>query len=778
MRKQILLSALLLVQVTLFSQKEVTVSGVVTEKNSRQALEFATIVLLNPLDSVIVTGGITDELGNYHLQVAPGIYTLRAEFIGFQKITIENLHVDTDTEIPAIELEQDAAQLDAVLVTGEQSTIEYKLDKRVFNVGKDITSKGGSANEVLSNVPSVAVDASGEVSLRGNSSVRILINGKPSVLTNNGGLETIPAETIESVEVITNPSSKYNAEGTAGIINIILKKNNRSGFSSTLNLTAGIPDDQSVNYNVNYKTEKFNLFSNIRYSYREYEGYGNSERFNLSNGTVTSVLKQNVETLRSRNIFNLYFGGDYYFNDKNTFTLSYYYRNNVSENDVDYSYRELDSDGVLSSISEATEFYREPQIANQIELNHVKDFAKEGQRLTFNLQYDFWNDDENEYIDQQEMFPLETSISKLRSRDVESSDDFIFQSDFTLPIADNQTVELGIQGEIREITSDYGVWENEAILDSLTNYLVYNEKIYGAYAQYGNSKHRLNYQLGLRAEYADTESEDPKGEFETSKQYLKLFPTAHLTYKIKETSNVQLSYSRRIRRPRFWQLNPFGGISDTRNIRIGNPDLNPMYTNSFELAWLRRWDKLTLNPSVYHQHTINLFQTSVELNEADVLVSQNINAGAEDIIGIELVTSYSPYKWLRLSHEVNYYQFDQKGLYTVSGHSLRSRLNSNFKFAKFSAQASIDYRAPWKSGPFEYKSRYWSSMGVSTDLWKDKASIAVNARNVFNSRIHSERAEGADYIIDGEYVWSGRRVSATFTYRFNRTKQDRDRMPD
>ena len=778
MKKPIVLILICLLHMGLSAQQEMSITGTIVEQATEQGLEFATVVLLNPQDSSVVAGGITDVQGAFNLSVPPGAYIMNVEFIGFEKHWIENLEVIGDTKIPPIGLEQDQALLDAVLVTGEQSTIEYHLDKRVFNVGKDITSKGGSANEVLSNVPSVAVDASGEISLRGNSGVRILINGKPSVLTNNGGLESIPAETIERVEVITNPSSKYSSEGTAGIINIVLKKNSKSGFSSSLNLTGGIPDDQSVNFNVNYKTEAFNLFSNVRYSYQEYEGFSSRFRRNLSGNDITSVLDQNTDFTRSRSIFNLYFGGDYYFNDKNTLTLSYNHRNNVSENDVEYSYRELDADMILDSATTVTEFYREPQKATQIELNHVKDFAKEGQRLTLNFQYDFWNDDENEFIDQQSIFPELTSISKLRSRDVESSDDFFLQSDLTLPIAEGQTVEVGIQGEVRQITSDYSVWRNEEIIDSLDNLLDYNERIYGAYAQYGNTKHKLDYLLGLRAEYADTRSDDPKGQFVTSKQYVNLFPTAHLTYNVSETSNVQLSYSRRIRRPGFWQLNPFGGVSDIRNIRIGNPDLNPMYTDSYELAWLKRWEKLTLNPSLYFRQTSNLFQRAVRLREDGVQITQNVNAGDEETLGLELVTSYSPYKWLRLSHEVNVFSFEQVGLFDVEGQSWSTRLNSTFRFDKFNAQASLDYEGPQNSGQFEYKGQFWSNAGVSTDLWKDKASLALNVRNLFDSRNNPGTIIGENYTDDTEYVWSGRRVSATFTYRFNRTKQERDRMPD
>ncbi|WP_299160036.1 outer membrane beta-barrel family protein [uncultured Tenacibaculum sp.] len=772
-----LLFAFLLIS-TICASAQIKLSGKVVEKNTKLPLEFATIILTNPETNNIITGESTNSKGEFSVKAKKGLYTIKIEFIGFKSHTINNFSLTKNQSIQTIFLQEDAQALDEVEVVAEKSTTEYKLDKRIFNVGKDLISKGGSANDILNNVPSVSVGIEGDVSLRGNSNVRILINGKPSVLTANNGLESIPSENIEKIEVITNPSAKYDAEGTAGIINVILKKNKNGGFGSSLQLTTGIPDNHSINYNVNYKKDKFNLFSNFGYRYLSFDGNGYLNRTNFNNNVITSFTNRTTNTDRTRKTFNLYFGSDYYINDQNTLTLSYYYRNNTSNNKVNYTFNFLDELKQVDNILTSKETYREPQKANQIELNYVKTFAKKGQKLTVNLQYDFWNDDENELVEEQQQFPTTSAINLLKSRDIESSKDFLFQSDFKLPITKKSHIEMGVKGEIRNIDSDYKVWDNTVLVDSLNNLLKYNERIYGAYIQYGNRKNKLQYLLGLRAEYANTGSTDRKDQFKTSKNYTDLFPTAHLTYNFNQATNMQLSYSRRIRRPRFWQLNPFGGISDRRNIRIGNPDLNPMYTNSFELGLLKRWKKVTLNPSIYYQRTTNVFETLVTPNSFGALISKPINSGRENRLGAELAIRYSPFKWWRLSSEFNYFSFDQRGLYTVDDSTWSTRLNSRMKFSKLTIQSSFNYRGERQSGQIFTEAQYRANIGISKDFLNDKATVTLNMNNILDSRVSKQLITGENYTTNSYNRPIGRFTSVTFTYRFNRTKKDRDRLPD
>lgn len=779
MKKILLFIALCLCNI-LFAQetpKILTIKGKVIEKKSNLLLEFATISVINSSDNKIITGTITDDKGNFTVKTSSGKYSIKVEFIGLKSVVLENIDLQTNQTIPTIYLEENTTQLETVEIKTEKSTIEHKLDKKIFNVGNDLISKGGNATNILNNVPSVNVTTEGVVSLRGNSGVRILINGKPSVLSANNGLEQIPSENIEKVEVITNPSSKYDSQGTAGIINIVLKKNKMSGFGSSAQITTGTPNNHALGYNVSYKNKKINLFSDLRYQYLTRFREESSLRTNYNNNVVDSYLESTANRVRNNKTFNIYFGGDYYFNDKNTITLSYYYRNNTSNDSADYKFNFLDNNRNFTQIITARETYREPQIANQIELNYIKTFDKVGKKFTMNLQYNFWNDDENEAIQEEEKLP---TISKkvLKSRDIESSKDFLFQTDYTIPITEKSKIEFGLKGEIRRINSDYEAFEDNTPITNLTNLLNYKENIFGIYFQYGSSFKKLEYQLGLRTEHSNTGSNDRINLFNINKKYTNFFPTAHLTYGINDELNLQLSYSRRISRPQFWQLNPFGGIADRRNIRIGNPDLNPMFTDSYELGTLIKWKKLSINPSVYHQFSRNIFEDIRTTNASGNLVEQAINSGTESRLGAEISITYSPIKWLTLSAEMNYYKFNQKGVFSVSDNAFTSRLNSRIKFSTWNFQTNLNHQGARKSGQINADAQYWVDLGMGKDIWKEKATITFKIDNVFDSRISQGVVTGTDYTLDYNFKNARPRIYATFTYRFNRKKSDKDRLPE
>lgn len=775
--KQLIYAIALFLPVLLFGQ-ELTVKGAVLEKNNQNPIELASIAILDSETNAVIHETTSDTKGNFEVKVKPGKYHLHINFFDFEPVIFNQLQISEDKNIGKIFLTlKETKVLDEVKVVSEKSSIETRLDKKIFNVGKDLISKGGSANDILNNVPSVSVNAMGTVSLRGNSSVRILINGKPSVITQNNGLEQISAETIERIEVITNPSAQYDAQGASGIINIILKKNKVNGFGSSITLTGGIPANNSVGVNMNYKKEKFNLFSDIRYGKMSIIGDDKLFRTNFQNNAITGYIDQKTDRERSFNRLNLYLGSDYYINQFNTLTLSYYYRNGTNKSNVDYQFDYLDADKNKTQSIYANENYKEPQISNQIELNYVKTFDKKGKKWTANIQYDFWNDDENELISERSDIPTPT-FKTIKSRDIESSKDVVFQSDMSFPLSEKSKFDIGLKGEIRRINSDYIVWDNSVQIDSLTNLLHYDERIFGLYSQYSNGYKKFQYQLGLRAEHFNTGSSDLKNEFRTDKNYTKLFPTLHLTYEIKNNFNLQLSYSRRIDRPSFYQLNPFGGIADRRNIRIGNPDLNPMYIDSYELGTLYKWEKLTINPSIYHQHTINLFDITVTRNSDDYLVEKSINLGTENRYGFETNITYTPYKWWFLSSDFNYYKFDQKGVFTVSDHSWTSRLNSRVKLKSWTLQNNFNIIGAKKSGQIDSKAQSWADMAVAKEFWKEKASLTFKVDNIFNSRLSRDYITGQNYTIDGERRFTETRASLTFTYKFNRKKTDRDRLPE
>jgi outer membrane receptor protein involved in Fe transport len=778
--KQFALLIILLFGFTAAAQStEFTIKGKITDSKTKEPLPFASVKLSS---SQLKKEVSTDANGNYTLKSTSGNYQLTVQFMSYKTFTINNLQLESNL-IKDISLEENINELNEVNVIAEKSAVEMKIDKKVFNVGKDILSRGGSANDILNNVPSVNVDVAGVISLRGNNSVTVLINGKPSMLTANNGLSQISAANIEKVEVITNPSAAYEAQGGAGIINIIMKKNSMQGFNGSLQAGVGNPANHNLNANVSYKTEKVNLFSNIGYRY--FDVYATEKQFQINtNNGVTTFLNQYDETKRNNTTYNIYVGGDYYINDKNTLTGSYYHNRNHNNYKANYSYNYANAGKVTDSIISRSENYKEPQNYNALELNYVKTFDKKEKKWTTSLQYDFWNDDENQYIDQQKAYPQESEISNLYSRDIESSNDIFIKSDFVNPITANAKIEMGVRSDLRALRSNYYTILDDVQQEQFTNKLKYDENLYSAYFQFAGKIKKFNYQLGLRSELSDIKIADAKNTFNNAKNYINLFPTLHFVYNLTEKTDLQLSYSKRINRPRFWQLNPFAGLSDLRNLTVGNPDLDPMFTNSFEFTVLAKPGKFNINPSVYYQHTTNYFQYIIQRTNENYFVSTPVNLDTENRYGAEVSATYNPTQWLRLSLDFNYYKFKQEGsyenvVYNSEDQTWLSNFRSVLKFPKIvSAEFSFRYRGKSQGVQTLREAQYNSNLGLSRDFLGDKMSVTVNVNNLFNSQITKEKTITDSYYLESEMKSQGRYVNLNVIYRFNRKKSDADRLPD
>ncbi|WP_158544398.1 outer membrane beta-barrel family protein [Pedobacter miscanthi] len=759
------------------------ITGKVADARTKLPLAGAGVSVISIAGNKILNSTLTDSSGVFSFSVAPGKYHIKIAFISYKTYILEHQQVDKYLNLGLILLQEDAKLLEAVNIVGEKSTVELNLDKKVFNVGKDLMSKGGTANDILNNVPSVNVDANGAISLRGNGSVRVLINGKPSMLTANNGLNQIPANTIEKVEVITNPSARYEAQGGAGIINIVLKKNSSSGLNGSIQAGIGTPTYYNGNINLSYKTQKVNLFANVSHFYRNIYAYEKNLQTTIRNGAST-VLNQHNDQVRNDNAYSYYVGGDYYINEKNTLTGSFYHDLQKNNDTTSYQYRYYNGENVLDSIISRFEDYHEPQKYNQLELNYVKTFDNKDQKWTTSLRYDFWNDDENQDITQQKRFPSGNPVSHLSSRDIESSDDFYIQSDFVTAFSKSARFETGIRADLRAIRSDYSTLSNGILLENYTNKLYYDENIYAAYAQYANKFKRLSYLLGLRTELSDIGISDRKATLSKDKKYINLFPTLHLTYNLRENTDLQISYSRRIDRPRFYQLNTFSGLSDTRNLTVGNPDLNPAYSNSFELAFLKKWGHFNLNPSIYYSHNKNYFQNVLSQTAEGFFVSTPVNLGYEDRYGLEVSGTYNAFKWWRLSWDFNYYGFKQHGefqgkQYGTSNKTWFTRISSRMNFPKSLAiEYAFNYQGKNADVQSTIAAQYRANIALSKDLFKDKLSVVLAVTNLFDSQVVKQQFITPDYQFESEYKGVGRLTRLTLTYRFNRDKTQKDRLPD
>jgi len=791
MKQFYLLIILLFSQVLVFSQKphslpKVHVTGTVIDKDSQQGLEYATLVF-TPVNRKHITGGITDKQGKFDIEVPKGAYVISIEFISFKTKKLPELKITKDIDLGTIILTPDMEALDEVEIIAEKSTVEIHLDKKIYNVGRDMTVKGGNASDVLDNVPSVTVDVEGNVSLRGNESVRILIDGKPSGLVgmnSTDALRQLPAEAIQKVEVITSPSARYEAEGTAGIINIILRKSKAQGFNASTTFTVGYHENAGISGNINYRGEQFNLFSNLGYNHKESPGNAHFE--NVSKLTNTTTNEEFREYLRGRNRLNINLGLEYYLSKNSSVTGSVLYKNSLGTTKVANDGFKYDSYQNISLETNRSE--DEDSTNNLIEyaFNFTQKFKTHGHKLTFDLKYQDGSDDENSIITDTTIFPDNTTNSLEKITTLEQGNRLLIKSDYVLPIGKDKQFEAGFQSSLKNTNTDYKVEINtEGIYvtnEDVSNILDYKENISALYTQYGNKFGKFSALLGLRMEYTDIDIQVTGIDLNVTKKYTQLFPTANLSYELQENENITLGFNRRIRRPRSRHMSPFPTRSSTTNIFQGNPDLDPIFTNAVDIAYFKKWSKITFTTSVYYQHAENAFQYVREdsgMTNDDgipIIITTPINLNDENRIGAEFSINYNPAKWLRLSNSFNFYQFETNGVYNTIDYGTKSqswfnRFSSKIKlFDKVDFQSTLFYRGPYKSAVSNRKGLLMANLAFSKDVFKDKGTLSLNVSDLFNTRKRQMETYYDTFTNYTEYQWRERQINLNFTYRFHQKK--------
>jgi len=782
------------------AKQKATLKGQVIDEFSGQALEYATITLFAQKDSSMVTGGITDEQGNFLIESRPGRFFAKIEFLAYQTKTIEQIQLgkeNLNVDLGTLAMQDDTETLAEVEVRAEKSQMTMNLDKRVFNVGKDLASTGGSAEDILNNVPSVNVDIEGGVSLRGNDNVRILIDGKPSGLVgvdNANGLRSLPSNLIDKIEVITNPSARYEAEGMTGIINIVLRKEKKKGINGSVDVSAGFPDNYGIGINMNVRRNKFNFFTNYGLSYRKGPGQGKIYQ-EVKRGNITEISDQVRSSSRGGLSNSFRFGSDYYFNPKNTLTASLLYRKSDEDNFSEYVYEDyLDSFDAAGFVSRSnrTDDELEKETSLQYSLNYKKTFDKKGQELTINVQYE--DDLETESSDFVEKFfnkELQSSSADLlqRSSNDEGEKQWLFQADYVHPFNEEGKLEVGVRSNIRDIGNDYlteefkdGVWRT---LEGRSNNFKYDENIHASYLMIGDKKGKFSYQAGLRAELSDVRTELVQNDSINQRNYFNLFPSAHVTYELANDNSIQLSFSRRIRRPRFWDLNPFFSFSDSRSFFSGNPNVNPEFTNSFELGHVKYWDKGSLSSSIYYRHTDDLIQRITVRDAVDgdtLFVTKPENIGIENSYGFEFTFSYTPQKGVRLSGDINLYRAITEGEYIhpinglssleADAYTMSARLSSMITLWKqIDSQIRFNYRAPRQTTQGSRKAIYTLDLGLSKDIWNKKATLTLSVRDALNSRKRRFTTLGENFYREGEFQWRARFTTLKLNYRINQKKR-------
>ena len=781
-------------------QKEMfELRGEVHEKAANIPLEFATIIV-EQVKGDKVFGGMTNAKGKFSFEVPQGRYHISFEFISFKTITLEDVLVNENKNLGEIFLEEDAETLDEVELIAEKSTMEVKLDKKIYNVGKDMTVKGGTASDVLDNVPSVTVDADGAVSLRGNENVRILINGKPSGLVGLNDTEALrqfPADAIAKVEVITSPSARYDAEGTAGILNIILRRDKLQGLNGVGTVNLGYPEQYGFSTSVNYRVKDVNFFTNIGYSDREGPGNASYETTYFSPQATYPFTDQRIDYNRSRKNLNANIGMEYYLAKNTSITGSFLYRDskrdNLSENLTD-AFDGFD-DLVNTTYREESEESKENVF--QYDLNFLHKFKKEGHQIDLDLQYQNNDQTESSLITNEETFPSSIELLSQKVYSEETQNRFLIQSDYVLPIGENQQLELGIRINGNDRDTDYIFYdENEQgdfiVNDSLTNLFLYDEVISAVYGQYGKKFGKFSALLGLRIEATDIDIQSIGKEIDSvnNKYYVNPFPTANLVYEFNENENVTLGYNSRIRRPRSYFINPFPSQSSQTNIFQGNPDLDPSISHGMDLGYYRRWQKVTFNSSIYFSRATDIFQfissDTGETTDAGIPIIRRtpINLNTEDRYGMEFSANYTPKKNWRFGFSFNYYNSTIDGEY--EGVDFGTEFNSWFARgsskltlpAKIDWQTTLMFRGPRQNSQTQSEAMFSTNMAFSKDLLKGNGTLVLNVDDLFNSRKRVSNTLTETFEQDSSFQWRQRQVRLSFTYRFNQKKgRQRQRSP-
>jgi len=778
-----------------FSQQRYTLTATIVDKSNQDKLPFASVTLKDVNTQELVGGGVSDENGNVSVESKAPSVRVQIDYVGYETLIFTKSNLTKRTALGTLGLTPKENQLTGVDIVGRRADVEIRLDKRVYNVGQNLNAKGTNVSDVLENIPSISLDIDGNLELRGSTNVRILIDGKPSGLVGVNGIDALadlPAESIERVEVITAPSARYQAEGSSGIVNIILAKNTLKGLNGVFNVSAGKYDSYGANASLNYKTGKFNFFTNS--GYRDNTDIGGA--FQDNRYTKATAYDQFVETRqfdRRRVGTNANLGFDFNPSEKTKLTFSY----TQNQRDGDDRTRN-DQNHFLTNVmvtnSLRSEIEEDYDLNKQLSLSLTHNFNDIGHKLDITLQREFNVEDEFSDLQTQQLFPQNQLGVFEENNTEEDQKQFLAQVDYVWPIDKNTQFEAGFRttnedqdtGFIVQIADANG---NMTVDNNLTNFLDFNQKVYAAYSQYGKKWGNFSLLSGLRFEHTaltviqKTTNEDGNSIFND------FFPTLNLGLEISETANITIGYNRRISRPRSRSLNPFQSRSSETSFFQGNPNLKPSYSNGFDIGYLKQFEKFTFNSSLYFRRTEKPEnRISVEsgdfvtVNGVDTPVIKRfpINLGQRDQLGIEANSSirWNP-KW-RTNISFNLFKSVETGAYEGrvfdnTNESWSGNFRNNLSLpGKINTQINVFFVGPSVSAFGSRKTFGGVNLGVNKDILKNKATLNFNFTDVFNTTIYRWDSFTESINTYGEYQRRKPVYRITFTYRFRQEKDSQN----
>lgn len=785
------------------------IKGIVMDGELGGPLEFVTVQVKAKGSDKIVQGSVTGSDGNYTIGgLKKGEYVVTFSYIGYEEVS-KNISISSDNQILSLgelTLAEDANQLGEVEVVAKRPQMRFEIDRKVFDATQDIAAEGGSASDLLSNIPSVEVDNEGSVSLRGNSSVTIWINGKASGLTADNQadiLDMMPAGDIKQVEVITNPSARYSPEGTAGIINIILKDDRKPGYYGSVKVGADTDGGYQASGNINYSSSKVDAYANLNYRNREFKGGGITSRLNT---TDNSFLDQTNDSKRQHNNWFGRFGATWHITKSDDLAFNVTGMTGGGDNSENIHYNSIDSQkNTIYTSDRITNGDSDMKMYN-LELNYVHKFS-ENSNIDLMVSNNQWRRDGMNIFRQSTVYtdPSQTANPLYQTQENDIKDKtWEVQADYTNKISDMARIEAGYKGTFQRNASPVDTYTGTTAEDirqdeSLYNRFLYNQDVHALYMTYGGKWNKLSYQAGLRGEYwrVDTRSLDFDQEFngkasETfEKDYFKLFPSAFISYALPKNNELQVNYTRRLRRPWGGQLNSFRNISDASNISFGNPELTPEYSHSFELNYIKSWESgHTLSLSGYYRSTDDVIQRIRFLNTEDnVMYTTSENVAKSQASGLEIVGKDKLFKILDLTTTVNLYYSKLDGFsYLPQGAETPVIGDTDESFA-WNVRMIANLSLPWGvslQGTGNYNSKqlmaqghrepnYSVDLGLRKSFLSDKLTLSINARDLLDSRKFRTVTAGDGFWQDSENWRGGRRVGFTLTYNFGNMNKKKDK---
>lgn len=782
MKLKFFLFALLGVIATAQAQNTGTVSGKITEKSNNAPISYATISLKE--NGKVVSGVNTDDNGDFSFKnIALKSYTIEIQYIGFRKyIGSVLLSENKKSATVNVSLEEEATQLKGVNIIAERSTIEQKIDRKVVNVGKDLTTAGASASDIMNNIPSVNVDQDGKLSLRGNDNVRVLIDGRPSNIDPAQLLKQIPSTSIKKIELITNPSAKYNPEGMSGIINIILHKNANTGFNGSY--SGGITFGETAKYNqsldLNYKTGKVNFFGNVGQNFGTYFNDGLIKRYDQD-------ITQTLDVKNDNDSYLYKIGMDYLIDDHNT--VSIYTNQNKStgkgfvNTNIDYNNDDPDFLNVYQKSR-----YWGPETTGTYNLAYKHIFKKEGHTLDFEGNYSDSKEEQNANFDTKSTAP-DNSTNSVVYDDLIKADRKLstFNIDYVNPLNEKTTLEAGAEARITRTGNDYTTGNPLAAMPS-SNY-TYDTDIYSAYVTFGQKYKKFSYQVGARFESYKVQTNLNDGQSKFDDDYITLYPSAYVTYNLNEKNTFQFSYSRRVDRPSLEQTKPIREFSTPLLTSLGNPELRPQFTNSVEVNYTKTFEKGSFTAGVFVRSINDQISRVLYPDNTDPTGNKQIltftNFDHNTSYGFEASLNYKITKWWDIQPSIDFSSIDQEGVVyvfdpknnvsnpkneTVTVAAFNGRMNSNFKVNKrLSFLLFGFYRGGVDGLQNNSHEMYKMDIGSRYTLLDNKMNISVRFNDVFNTMRYAFDSM-YPYPVTGRFTWESQTVYVGLTYNFGGAK--------